>query len=163
MQKKELTLSLEAYTDAAELGKEDAALLELARKATADAYVPYSHFRVGAAVRLANGKTLTGTNQENAAYPAGLCAERVALSTASALYPGIAVTDLAVSYLNEQGDSRTPVSPCGICRQTLVEYENRSEKPIRILLAGQTGEVLAIGKASDLLPLAFTVHQLKND
>jgi cytidine deaminase len=159
--KKVLTIPIEQYADSGELGPEDAELLDMARRSTGDAYAPYSRFRVAAAVRLTNGKTLTGTNQENASYPAGICAERVVLSAASATYPGVAVSALAVSYFNEGGTHSRPVSPCGICRQTLTEYELRAGKPIRIILGGYSGEVLILHAAADLLPLAFTSVGLK--
>lgn len=154
--KKELIIPVEVYADSRELEPEDAAILDLARKSTANAYAPYSQFRVAAAVRLANGKALAGTNQENASFPAGICAERVVLSTASAIYPGVAVTCIAISYFHENGTSTKPISPCGICRQTLIEYELRAKHPIRIILGGYAGEVLILNCAKDLLPLAFT-------
>jgi cytidine deaminase len=159
--KKVLTISIEQYADSAQLEPEDAKLLDKARQSTGDAYAPYSRFRVAAAVRLANGKILTGTNQENASYPAGICAERVVLSAASAVYPGAAVSALAVSYFHEGGTHSRPVSPCGFCRQTLTEYELRSGKPIRIILSGYAGEVLILHSATDLLPLAFTSAELR--
>jgi cytidine deaminase len=159
--KKELTIAIDSYVDSGALRPEDAELLDLARKSTADAYAPYSRFRVAAAVRLANGKTLSGTNQENASYPAGICAERVVLSAASAVYPGVAVSALAVSYFHDGGVHSRPVSPCGICRQTLTEYELRGGGPIRIILSGFSGEVLILHSAADLMPLAFTSAELK--
>src|ERR1700753_3229792 len=114
--KKEFTVQYEEYASAEELPEEDKALLDLARKTTATAYAPYSQFRVGAAARLVNGQVITGTNQENASYPAGICAERTLLSVAGAIYPGIAIDTLAVSYDNGNGASDRPISPCGICR-----------------------------------------------
>ncbi|MDP4130008.1 MAG: cytidine deaminase [Bacteroidota bacterium] len=161
MKKRELTISVDVYADCHELETADAQLLDLARKATVDAYAPYSRFRVGAAVRLANGKMLTGTNQENASFPAGICAERVALSAASALYPGIGVTDLAVSFFHEEGKNDRPISPCGICRQTLTEYEIRAGQPIRLILGGSAGEIFVLTSAADLLPFAFTSSEIK--
>ena len=161
MKKKELTIPVEVYTDSRDLETADQLLLDLARKTTADAYAPYSGFRVAAAVRLANGKILTGTNQENASFPAGICAERVALSAASALYPGVAITDLAVSFFRGAGNNSKPISPCGICRQTLTEYERRSGEPIRLILGGHSGEVFILKRAADLLPLAFTSEEMK--
>jgi cytidine deaminase len=161
MKKKELTIPLEIYENAGELQPADALLLNLAMEATGNAYAPYSGFRVGASVRLANGKTLSGTNQENASFPAGICAERVVLSAASAIYPGIAVTDLAISFFYEGGNNAKPISPCGICRQTISEYELRSATPIRLILGGNSGEVFILGRAADLLPLAFTLAEMK--
>src|ERR1700733_14637831 len=121
MQKKEITISYEEYASARELTNPDAALLGMARATTADAYAPYSHFRVGAAARLTNGEVITGGNQENASFPAGICAERTLLSVAAARFPGVAIDTLAISYHNENGVSDRPISPCGICRQSLQE------------------------------------------
>ena len=161
MQTKEIVTRLDVYNDSGELAADEQELLSLARQATRNAYAPYSGFQVGAAIRLADGTLLSGTNQENASYPAGLCAERVALSAASALYPGVPVTALAVAYFNLHGNNDRPISPCGICRQTLAEYQQRSAKPIRIILAGGSGEVFVLAEATGLLPLAFTSEELK--
>ncbi|MDP4255034.1 MAG: cytidine deaminase, partial [Bacteroidota bacterium] len=114
MEKKEFAFSFEVYGSADELNRDDAALLRLAREATKKSYAPYSRFRVGAAARLLSGELVTGANQENASFPAGLCAEGVLLATASSLYPGMAIDTLAVSYDNERGPSDRPISPCGI-------------------------------------------------
>src|SRR5580658_10187713 len=116
MQKKEYHFSYEVYESAAELPAEDALLLDKAREATAHAYAPYSHFRVGAAARLNNSQIVTGANQENASFPVGICAERVLLSSAASLYPGMPIQAIAISYFNEKGPSDKPISPCGICR-----------------------------------------------
>jgi len=152
--------SYEVYDSAAELDVDDAALLNKAKEVTAHAYAPYSRFRVGAAARLDNGQVVTGTNQENASFPAGICAERVLMSAASSLYPGISIDTLAISYFNEQGPSVNPIAPCGICRQSLQEFEQRAERPIRLILGGQQGSVYIIPQASSLLPLAFTANEL---
>ena len=161
MQTKEIVTRLDVYNDSGELPADEEELLSLARRATRNAYAPYSGFQVGAAIRLADGTLVSGTNQENASYPAGLCAERVALSAASAMYPGVPVTALAVAYFNQRGNNDRPISPCGICRQTLAEYQQRSGKPIRIILGGGSGEVFALAEATGLLPLAFTSEELK--
>lgn len=137
------------------LDAESQAVLLKARAVTAEAYAPYSEFFVGAAALLANGKIVTGTNQENASYPAGICAERVLLSTIAALYGAIAIKILAVSYNKKYGESNYPVSPCGICRQSLAEFEQRVNSPIRLILSGQQGKVFVLEKASFLLPLSF--------
>ncbi|PUZ27261.1 cytidine deaminase [Chitinophaga costaii] len=146
----------QVYDDVSELAPADAHLLQRARAITQHAYAPYSHFRVGAAALLANGQVVTGTNQENASYPVGICAERTTLSAVSSLFPNMAIQTLAVSYFNEQGLSNRPISPCGICRQSLSEYENRTATPIRLLLSGQTGKIFVIEKASQLLPFSFS-------
>ena len=160
MQQKEFRLTYEEYGSAQELPPADAALLNAALTATGNAYAPYSHFRVGAATRLLNGELITGSNQENASFPAGICAERTLLSIASVLYPGVAIETLAISYVNENGPSDRPISPCGICRQSLQEFEQRTGHPIRLILGGQHGKVYIIPEANSLLPLAFTADDL---
>jgi cytidine deaminase len=162
MKLKNLIIPVQILPDFKKLSDVDALLMETARAALFQAYAPYSKFRVGAAIRLSNGEILSGSNQENASFPAGNCAERVVLSAASAVYPGIAVTDLALTYINESGISNKPISPCGICRQTLSEYEQRFAVPIRLILGGNSGEVIIIERATDLLPLAFSNRELKS-
>ena len=161
MQVREFQLSYEEYASDRELSKTDAELLRLAREVTAQAYAPYSHFRVGAAARLQNGVIITGTNQENASFPAGICAERTLLSVAGAQYPGVAIETLAISYHNENGVSDTPISPCGICRQSLQEFEQRTGKPVRLVLGGETGKVIVLERSALLLPFAFSADELK--
>lgn len=160
MEKKEIRLSYEEYASAGELTASDAGLLDTARRATVDAYAPYSRFRVGAAARLANGEVITGSNQENASFPAGICAERTLLSAAASRYPGVAIETLAISYSNEQGPSDRPIAPCGICRQSLQEMEQRTGRPIRLVLGGMEGRVLILPQAGQLLPFAFTADEL---
>ena len=155
MQAKQIHISFEQYDSAGELSRPDALLLEEARKATGQAYAPYSRFRVGAAALLEGGQVVTGSNQENASFPAGICAERVLLSAMASLHPGEPILTLAVSYVNEQGDSKVPITPCGICRQSLSEYQSRMGRPIRLILGGQEGPVWILADADALLPLAF--------
>jgi cytidine deaminase len=161
MKKAKYNFSFEVYEPGEALNKQDAALVKQARKITANAYAPYSNFNVGAAAKLANGKIVTGTNQENAAYPVCICAERVLLSTAATLFPNVAISTLAISYNNKNGKSNHPISPCGICRQSLLEYEERMKQPIRIILTGLEGKIYIIEKASQLLPLSFGSDDLK--
>ncbi len=161
MSKKQYQFSYEEFDSAGELSTPDADLLKQAQEVTANAYAPYSHFRVGAAARLVNGEIVTGTNQENASFPAGICAERTLLSAAASLFPGVAVDVLAISYFNENGPSDRPISPCGICRQSLQEVEQRTKRPIRLILGGQEGKVFVIPGAGQLLPLAFTSEELQ--
>ncbi|HWH63654.1 MAG TPA: hypothetical protein VNS50_10285, partial [Ginsengibacter sp.] len=111
--------------------------------------------------KLENRKTVSGTNQENASFPAGICAERTLLSTASSLFPGVGIDTIAISYDNTKGSSDRPVSPCGICRQSLVEFQDRTKKQIRIILSGSTGKVMVIENAKDLLPLVFSADDIK--
>ena len=146
----------EVYESADQLNEHDAALLRQAKQVTAMAYAPYSYFKVGAVALLTNGQVVTGANQENASFPVGICAERVLLSNAAILHPQVPIESLAISYDNTKGDSNHPISPCGICRQSLLEYEIRVQKPIRLILGGLSGKVYVVPKASSLLPLSFT-------
>lgn len=150
---KKISFDYDIYASVDQLSKEDALLLNEAKKATKIAYAPYSHFHVGAFARLTNGKTMAGSNQENAIYPVGICAERVLLSAASSVYPNVAVETIAVSYYNEKGSNNSPISPCGVCRQSLVETETRFKHPIRLILGGMDGKVYIIPNATSLLPL----------
>jgi cytidine deaminase len=161
MKRQEQIFSYDVYDSSEELDRDDAALLMEAREVTKNAYAPYSHFKVGAVAKLENGRTVSGTNQENASFPAGICAERVLLSTASSLYPGVPIQTLAISYDNENGPSDRPISPCGICRQSLQEFEQRTGKPIRLLLGGLNGQIFSISGSGKLLPLAFTADEMK--
>ena len=161
MKTEELRFNIVTCDSIDELNKEDAFLLNEARKVTQFAYAPYSNFHVGAFAKLENGATVSGTNQENASYPAGICAERTLMSTASSLYPGTAIETIAISYNNLNGKSETPVSPCGICRQSLAEFQDRTKKQIRIILSGMTGKVQIIENAYDLLPLMFGANDIK--
>ncbi|MFT3823565.1 MAG: cytidine deaminase [Chitinophagaceae bacterium] len=161
MKKNEYSFSYEVYDSIDDLEKNDALLLDKARKVTEQAYAPYSHFKVGAVAKMKNGEMVAGANQENASFPAGLCAERVLLGAASSLYPGMPIDTIAISYNPENGDSDQPISPCGICRQSLQEFETRVEHPVRLILAGMEGKVFIIPDANMLLPLAFTKKELK--
>ena len=156
MQSKDVHVVYHAYDRAEELPPADAALLDAARGATARSYAPYSRFRVGAAALLKDGSVVTGSNQENASFPVGICAERVLLSAVASLHPGEPVVTLAVSYINEDGPSGTPITPCGICRQSLAEYQSRTGTAIRLVLGGQSGPVWVIDDAGALLPLGFS-------
>ena len=161
MNQQNYSFDFEVYNSIDELSKEDGQLLLDAQSATINAYAPYSNFHVGAIAMLSNGKTVVGTNQENASYPVGICAERVLLSTASSVYPGVAIETIAISYQSENIKSDRPISPCGMCRQALVEQENRFQHPIRLILGGKEGRVFIIPKASLLLPLGFSSDDLK--
>lgn len=161
MIKKEIPFSVEVYTSSNELTETDKNLLEQARTVTQSAYAPYSNFNVGAAARLTDGTVVTGTNQENASYPVGICAERVLLSAVASQFNNTGIVSMAISYHNLKGDSKRPISPCGICRQSLAEYEERTQQFIRIILSGFEGEVYIIDKAQQLLPLSFTAGDMK--
>ena len=133
----------------------DAELLRMAHEATDHAYVPYSKFHVGAAIRLENGVVLKGCNIENAAYPSGLCAERVTLFAAQAQYPDVAVEAIAITARSENTEVTEPVAPCGACRQVMVETEQRSGKPMRIICQGHTGPVFVFEGVETLMPFIF--------
>lgn len=160
MKKEDYNFTFEVYESIDELTQSDALLLTEARQVTSNAHAPYSHFKVGAAARLNNDKIVTGTNQENASFPIGLCAERVLLATAASLFPQVAIQTVAISYRSENGESNHPVSPCGICRQNLLEYETKFQQPIRIILGGLQGKIYIIERAGMLLPLSFSSDEL---
>lgn len=161
MKEQRFEFSYEEYKGIEELQSDDATLLEQARAITANAYAPYSKFEVGAAARLANGEIVKGTNWENASYPVGSCAERTLLGAASTMFPNVAINTMAISYKAGNGKSDHPISPCGMCRQALSEFERKGGKPMRIILAGQEGEVFILQSAQYLLPLAFSSDELK--
>jgi cytidine deaminase len=161
MQENKFEFSYKVYDSIDELPEEQQWLLNEAREVTEQAYAPYSRFQVGAIARLANGEIVAGTNQENASFPVGLCAERVLLASVSSIFPKIPVQTVAISYKSETQKSDHPISPCGICRQSLQEFEYRVGHPIQLILGGITGPVYVIDSASKLLPLAFTSDELK--
>lgn len=151
----------EVYASADELSEQDLQLVKAAREVTQTAYAPYSNFKVGAAALLQNGKIVTGSNQENASFPVGTCAERVLLGTASVAYPKTGIKTLAVSYHNLNGSSNKPISPCGMCRQALKEFEDYTQSTIRIILAGMEGKVYVLETVSQLLPFSFSNDDMK--
>ena len=161
MIKKDIPFTVEIYASSEELNDSDRELLEQARAVTKKAYAPYSNFRVGAAAVLTDGTIVTGTNQENASFPVGICAERVLLSSIVSQFGPTGISAMAISYDNVNGVSESPISPCGICRQSLAEYEDRTRQPIRIILSGMKGEVYIVEKAYQLLPLTFSALNMK--
>lgn len=162
MKTKNITIPVAVYSpDDEDLTLDDRALIEAAKAVALKSYAPYSRFHVGAALRLADGTVVTGSNQENAVFPAGCCAERTALYYAGAQHPDVAPDTIAVAIWREldQQFMATPGSPCGVCRQHLVETEQRFGRPIRIILYG-TDEIYVLQSARDLLPLTFTGEEL---
>lgn len=138
-----------------ELSEQEQSLVDSAIEATSHSYAVYSHFHVGAAVLLGNGKTVMGCNQENVSYPAGICAERSAIYAAGAQYPDTPIETLAIAARNTEGNLlEEPISPCGICRQVIVETETRFHRPIRILMYGSKHIFIAQGIKA-LMPLSF--------
>jgi len=160
MSLKQLTFEFEELSGDGDLNLQNLELLNKARAITSNAYAPYSKFFVGAAALLSNKKIITATNQENASFPAGICAERVLLSAIISQYSDNTVDAIAITYDNKNGASNYPISPCGICRQSLIEFEKRFNHPIKIILAGKTGKIYLINSASDLLPLSFSSKDL---
>lgn len=154
MEKKFFTIPYEEYTSIEELDEKDRSLMEAAIDALKGSYAPYSHFNVGAAVRLADGTVVKGANQENAAFPSSLCAERTALFAAGAQHPGVGVVSLAVVCSQNGRLMPTPGSPCGACRQVMEQYEREAGVPMRILL-GSSGPVLAFDGVESIMPLVF--------
>ena len=130
-------------------------LLDIAREAAKHAYAPYSKFKVGAAILLKNGHIISGNNQENAVYPSGMCAERVALYYAASQFPDTPITKIAITAIGNEKEVERPVPPCGNCRQALLEYETKFGEPIEIIMAGEKGEVYMVKSVADLLPLSF--------
>ncbi len=163
MIKKEVHIRYYEVEDMEVLSKQEQELVALSRQMCDQAYAPYSAFYVGAAVLLENGEVVKGSNQENGAYPSGLCAERVAAFAASAMFPGMPMKVMAVSARSNRMKIDKPVSPCGACRQVLLEYELAQEAPMKILLTTEAGSITVIDQVRDLLPLAFSGNGLKNE
>ena len=160
MQKK-IEFEYDLLADASGLSAEDQTLLEAAKNATKSAYAPYSNFQVGAAARLSNGNIQIGSNQESASFPVGICAERTLLNSVGSQFPDLSILTMAISYQPIGKDSNAPISPCGMCRQSLLDFEQRYGAPIKIILAGMSGEVMVIHSASNLLPFGFDGAILK--
>ena len=152
---KKISFDISIYDSMEELAPEDKLLMLEAIAARKNAYAPYSKFRVGAAVKMANNETVIGSNQENASYPSGLCAERVAIFHAGAKFPGVAVKTIAITATSDTYQVSVPAAPCGNCRQAIFEYEFKQKQPIRILLMGEKGNVIVCRAIEDLLPLGF--------
>lgn len=139
------------------LDDQSVALLDAALAATQRSYAPYSDFHVGAAITLANGVQMLGCNQENAAFPSGLCAERVAFFAAGVQYPGVAIEQLAITIRSDSKDDAKPAAPCGGCLQVMRDVEQRQGKPIRILLKGASAPVYEAESVAAFLPFGFAL------
>ncbi len=159
MEQIDINISIESY-QLGELSPQDQELIRAAIEATNNAYANYSRFYVGAALRLENGKIVIGANQENAAFPSGLCAERTAVFAAQANYPDSPIDTLAIVARNEKGVLSNPITPCGACRQVILEIEDRYKKPIKILLYG-TQKIYCVRSVKDLLPLSFVDDNMR--
>jgi len=160
MQEKKIELSF-ILAHLSELSAEEQQLVSNAKSAFKTAYAPYSGFLVGVSVLLENGEVINGSNQENVAYPSGLCAERVALFYAGAKYPNVKINTIAVSVLSKNFEVTDVISPCGACRQVMAEYEDKQDMPIKVILHSPTDEVLIANRVEDLLPFMFKSPLLK--
>ncbi len=150
-----ITTSFTIFDNLSELSEEIQSLMNQAIEIRKKAYAPYSKFRVGAALLLDNGKVILGSNQENAAYPSGLCAERTAIFYAGSAYPEAKILKMAITAASDTNQTTAPIPPCGSCRQSIAEYEIKQETPIEIYFMGEIGEVYKSSSLKNLLPLMF--------
>jgi cytidine deaminase len=154
---KNITINTEfsVFETVQELPQEIQNLMEQAIEMRKKAYAPYSKFRVGAALLLDNGKVVLGSNQENAAYPSGLCAERVAIFQAGAVYPDAKIVKMAITAASDTNQTKSPIPPCGACRQSIAEYEFKQDQPIEIYFMGEIGVIYKSDSLKNLLPFTF--------
>ena len=155
MKEVKLHTSFLVYSTAQELPIEEQELLSAAKEALDLAYAPYSNFKVGAALRLANGQIIKGSNQENAAYTMCICAERVAIAAASSTHPGVPIKSIAVTVKHSEKVIDSPASPCGACRQVIRETELNFKQPMQIIMQGEEGEIYVFKSGEALLPFSF--------
>lgn len=155
LKKLKIETTLEVYDSIKELPEDIKRLMTKAQQARENAYAPYSRFKVGAALQLASDQIVIGSNQENAAFPSGLCAERVAVFHTGATYPDAVITDMAITVQSLDRTISTPTPPCGACRQSLAEYEVKQKSPMAIWFMGETGKVVRAESVKALLPLVF--------
>jgi len=161
MKIEKISISYEEYGEGEKLPASDSELIDEAVKALEGSYAPYSDFHVGAALLLEDGEVIRGSNQENAAYPSGLCAERVALFYANSEHPGKAVVSLAITVKSDYFTSSEPVTPCGSCRQVIAETENRQNSKIRVIMNGDSGRTRIVDGIENLLPMMFHEEKLR--
>ena len=154
MNEKEIRIFFEEYGSVEELAAEDRELAQEAIAAMGSAYAPYSHFHVGAAVRMSNGQIVRGANQENAAFPSGLCAERTAMFAASAKYPDKDMRSIALAGGVHGRLTTRPATPCGACRQVMAQYQTKAGRPVSVIMVGAS-KVWKFAKVDDILPLIF--------
>lgn len=157
----EISTEIYVFDDLNELNEDDKNLVQVAHQATEKSYAPYSNFKVGCSILLENGEIVSGGNQENAAYPVCICAERVALSTASSMYPNVRPLKIAIAIKNEKKTQSDPAAPCGECRQTIFEYEKRFNSPIKVFMRGEVGRIFMVESVAELLPLAFSKKDME--
>ena len=150
-----ITTQFKVFESVQELPNDIQDLMTQAVEVRKNAYAPYSKFRVGVAIFLDNGKIVLGSNQENAAYPSGLCAERVAIFYAGAVYPEAKILKMAITAASDTNQTTAPIPPCGSCRQSIAEYEIRQETPIEIYFMGEIGAIYKSESLKNLLPFMF--------
>lgn len=155
MKEVKIESTLFVFENLEELPKEVVFLMQKAVEARDNAYAPYSNFNVGAAILLDNGEIITGSNQENASYPSGLCAERTAIYYAGSQFPNTKIVKMAISATSRTKPTTSPIPPCGACRQAIAEYEIKQETPIEIYFMGETGAIAKSASLANLLPLVF--------
>ncbi len=160
MKEKKITLNF-ISSHLSELDIKDQELIANAKEAFVSAYAPYSGFLVGASILLNDGQVINGSNQENVAYPSGLCAERVAMFYVGSKFPDIKIRTIAVSVFSKSFEVTDVISPCGACRQVMAEYEEKQGQPIKVILHSPNDQVLIANKVQDLLPFMFKSPQLK--
>ena len=154
MERKEIRIAYEEYASVEEMTVYDRELSVAAVSALEGSYAPYSHFHVGAAVRLSDGTIVKGANQENAAFPSGLCAERTAMFSAGANYPGLDMAGIAVVARQDGRICSEPVAPCGACRQVMIQYQRKAGKPMSVILIG-ANRIMKFARVDNILPLLF--------
>ncbi len=160
MNEKELTIRYQEYNSVQELDSDHQQLLKIASNACLNAYAPYSGFKVGAVVKCDDGRTFTGNNQENAAYPSGMCAERVAIFSAMADNMDTRIRQIAIAIKTINGNSMVPVAPCGACRQVIAEYEHKQGSPIELMFTSESGRTIILNGINSLLPFVFNSDYL---
>lgn len=161
MDQKTFTINYQTFHSLTELSQDDQLLCASAEKALDTSYSPYSKFRVGTAIKLANGEVVTGSNQENVAYPSGLCAERVALFTIGVAHPNAVVEKMVITARSENFEIEKPVTSCGACLQVMVEFEQKQQQEIEVLFYCINGEILKTKGIKNLLPFAFVEERLE--
>lgn len=160
MKKITVESTFEVYDSLNELPVSIQELMQSAVEAREKAYAPYSNFKVGASLLLENGEIITGSNQENASYPSGLCAERTAIYYAGSMYPDVKIKTLAITASSSTQETNSPIPPCGACRQAISEYEVKQNSPIEIYFMGKTGKVAKSESLANLLPFVFDKTKL---
>ncbi len=160
MKEIKLTTIFFEYQSLSELSVKDQELMQAAIDIRKKAYAPYSKFRVGAAILLEDGTVVVGSNQENAAFPSGLCAERTAIFYAGATHPHVAIVSIAISASSDVKTTTTPIPPCGACRQAILEYEDKQAQPIRMLFMGAEGPIIESPSLINILPFHFDKNSL---